>query len=773
MQVSVDWLKAYAPVKASAHQIAERLTMSVNEVDEVRSLDHLKEVLVGEVLEVEAHPDADLNVGQIKVGAKTHRIVFRDQALTPGQKVPVVLPGTTLPNGLAVAKRTIRGIRSDGMLASARELGAGEDHSGVWVLPVDAPVGKPLPQALGGRVDSFDLDVPANRPDLMGHLGIAREVASAFGTTLKEPSLKTPNRKRRGVFTPKITNSDTCARFALARIRGLKNGQSPDWIKRRLAAVGLRPINAVVDVTNFVMLETGQPLHAYDFSKLTGVMMYVRESRPDEALKTLDGTTRKLPKGTLMIADRNQALGIAGIMGGASSEVTQRTDDLVLECASFDAATVRRASRGLGLRTEASARFEKGLPAESVWPAIRRAIDLIQEICGGELVELVDTYPRKQKSKPITLTVDRLSGFLGESVPPATVKRSLERLGFTVRVTRGKLTVTPPYWRADVLTDADVIEEVARTIGYDKLPSTLPVAPLQLPERPPLDGLERRLRELLAGMGNTEILTHSLVGDELLHKTGWSNQKLVRMANPLSADHAYLRGSMAPRHFESVADNLRWRNELRLFELGTVFIELKSGQRPSEAKKLLLTIAGKSVGLQFPKARGLLESVTAALHLDVGSLTFVPVSNPQFSSDFHIRYGKAVIGGIAEYRHPKRFKAGSIAILSLDIGKLEAVVPESWRVASPPQFPSVRRDLSLFIPNDTTYAAVRKVIEESAGPLLRSVGEPEEFRKSGKRSLTVKLVFGAADRTLTDATVNQAMNSVEAAVRQQGWKIRE
>lgn len=775
MQVSVDWLKAYAPVKASAHQIAERLTMSVNEVDEVRSLDHLKEVLVGEVLEVEAHPDADLNVGQIKVGAKTHRIVFRDQTLTPGQKVPVALPGTTLPNGLAVARRTIRGIRSDGMLASARELGAGEDHSGVWVLPVDAPVGKPLPQALGGRVDSFDLDVPANRPDLMGHLGVAREVASAFGTTLKEPSLKTPNRKRRGVFTPKITNSDTCARFALARIRGLKNGQSPDWIKRRLAAVGLRPINAVVDVTNFVMLETGQPLHAYDFSKLTGVMMYVRESRPDEALKTLDGTTRKLPKGTLMIADRNQALGIAGIMGGASSEVTQRTDDLVLECASFDAATVRRASRGLGLRTEASARFEKGLPAESVWPAIRRAIDLIQEICGGELVELVDTYPRKQKSKPITLTVDRLSGFLGESVPPATVKRSLERLGFTVRVARGKLTVTAPYWRADVLTDADVIEEVARTIGYDKLPSTLPVAPLRLPERPPLDGLERRLRELLAGVSYTEVLTNSLVGSDLLKRAGYPAEQSAAMQNPLSNDHEFLRRSLEPRHLEAVADNLRWNDTLRFFEIGRTFKRSGSKGSVTERTRLIVTIATKRKSDTFTAVRGTLTTLASALKLSPVALGFKATSESQYAAgrQFEIIHGQAIVGHVAEYGTPDRWKAGGIAFLSLELDRLLTILPPEWKVTSPAQFPPVRRDLSLFVPSDTTYAAVRKVIEESAGPLLRSVGEPEEFRKSGKRSLTVKLAFGAADRTLTDATVNQAMNSVEAAVRQQGWKIRE
>ena len=418
MQFSVDWLTAYAPVKADAHRIADRLTMTVNEVDEIRSVAGLKDIVVAEVTSLKRHPDADsLWIAEVSTGSKTYRIVTGADNLAVGEKVPLAAPGTVLPGGLQIAKRTLRGMVSEGMLCSPRELGAGEDHSGIWLLPADAAVGTPLAKALGGRIDSFDLDVPANRPDLTGHLGVAREVAAAFDVKLKEPKLKTPNRTRRGVFTPKISDPAQCSRFALARIRGLKNAQSPDWMQERLTAVGLRPINAVVDVTNFVMLETGQPLHAYDFSKLTGVMLYVRGARADETLKTLDGTSRRLPKGTPVIADRNQAIGIAGIMGGANSEVTKRTDDLMLECACFDAATVRRASRALGLRTDASARFEKGPSPEQVWPAIRRAIDLILEICGGELVELVDTYPRKRRPATITLSVDRTEKFLGLAVP--------------------------------------------------------------------------------------------------------------------------------------------------------------------------------------------------------------------------------------------------------------------------------------------------------------------------------------------------------------------
>lgn len=779
MQVSTDWLKAYAPTKASVHEIADRLTMTVNEVDEIRSVDGLKGIITAEVISLERHPDADsLWVTMVRTGstdaAKTYRIVTGAGNLAVGERVPLAPPGTTLPGGLKIAKRKLRGVVSEGMLCSARELGAGEDHAGIWLLPTDTPVGKSLPTALGNRIDSFDLDVPANRPDLMGHLGIAREVSAAFGIALTEPRLKTPNRKRRGVFTPKISDPSQCSRFALARIRGLKNGQSPAWMQERLQSVGLRSINAVVDVTNFVMLETGQPLHAYDFSKLTGVMLYVRGARADESLKTLDGATRKLPKGAPVIADRNQAVAVAGIMGGANSEVGAKTDDLILECASFDAATVRRASRELGLRTDASARFEKGLPPELVWTAIRRAIDLILEICGGELVELVDTYPRKQRSVTAALTAERIERFLGQSIKLAEAKRLLERLGFTVRLVRGKLTATPPYWRADVLTDSDVLEELARTIGYDKLPSTLPSAPLSIPTRPPLDSLGGQLRTALAGAGYTEVLTHSLLGSDLLTRAGYPETDLAAMENPLSADHAFLRRSMEPRHLEAVADNLRWRDALRFFEIGRTFKRSQSKGEVAERTRLLVTVTAKRKSDLFAEVRGVLTGLAGTLNIPAEKLEFKPLTEPYYVAgrQFNVVYGRAVIGHVAEYGTPDRWKAGAISFLSLELDRLAKTLPAEWKVSEPSQFPSVRRDLSLFIPDDVTYAEVSRAVTAAAGSLLRSVGDPEEFRIKGKRSLTVRLAFGA-DRTLTAKQVTEAMTAVSAAVRARGWKIRE
>jgi phenylalanyl-tRNA synthetase beta chain len=775
MQFSVDWLKQYVSTKTNAHQIADRLTMSVNEVDEVRSLTGLKDIVVAEVITLERHPDADsLWITEVSTGAKRYRIVTGADNLAVGEKVPLAVPGTTLPDGLKIAKRKLRGVMSEGMLCSARELGAGEDHAGIWLLPADAPGGKSLATALGSRIDSFDLDVPANRPDLTGHLGVAREVAAAFDVRLTEPKLKTPNRKRKGVFTPKISDTSQCSRFALARIRGLKNAQSPNWIKERLTAVGLRPINAVVDVTNFVMLETGQPLHAYDFSKLTGVMMYVRGARADESLKTLDGKTRRLPKGTPVIADRNQVIGIAGIMGGANSEVTTRTDDVVLECACFDAATVRRASRALGLRTDASARFEKGPSPEQVWPAIRRAIDLILEACGGELVELVDTYPRKARSTAISLTSERVESFLGLTVPLPKIKRQLEQLGFAARSGRGKLTVTPPYWRTDVSNEADVLEEVARTVGYDQLPTALPSGPLAVPYRPPLDALERTLRDELMSAGFTEVLTHSLVGSDLLQRTGYPQSELAAMQNPLSADHAFLRRSMEPRHLEAIGENLRWSDSLQFFEIGRTFKRSQPKGKVTERTRLMVSVATKRKGERFAEVRGALTALAEALKIPQDELTFVATEESQYPDgrQFNIVRGQAILGHVAEYAFPNRIKAGAVAFLSLELDRVLKALPEQWNIAEPPEFPEIRRDLSLFVPEQTTYAEVRETISRAGGDLLRSVTDPEEFRPQGKRSLKVSLVFGA-DRTLTDKVVNAAMEPVLAAVKKQGWKVRE
>lgn len=778
MQVSVDWLKDYVTVKGSAKDIAERLTMTLNEVDEITSQTHLKDIVVGEILDIRPHPDADnLSVTRVSIGNRTLEIICGADNIEVGSKVPVALPGVTLPSGLEIAKREIRGVASEGMLCSARELAIGEDHQGIWLLPANSRSGTPVSEAIGSDGESFELEVLANRPDCMGHLGVAREVAAAFDTALNEPELKTPDRPVKGSYKVTLPKDGSCTRYSLAHLTGLTNGESPDWLKKRLNAVGLKPISAIVDLTNFVMLEYGQPMHAMDAGKIASPSIRVRLAKQGESLRTLDGKEHRVPAGTVLIADPKKPLGLAGIMGGASSEVTPETTEIVLECAHFDPVKIRRASRALGIRTEASARFERGISEALVRPAIRRAVDLLSEICGGELKQLSDTYPKRAKQAVIKLDIRETGDFLGLDLKPAAVKKLLSGLGFTIKGTGQTLTVTPPLWRTDVSETVDLYEEVARLSGYDTIPSTMPTGPLMVPDKPAIHELSGRLRDILIQAGLTEILTHSLVGDRLLEKAGWLNEGFVEMANPLSEDHRYLRRSLEPRHLETVTENLRWREQLSLFEFGTVF-KTKSGDQetPEEKKRLLVTLAGSKAGRSgLLDVKGLLSLVLDRLHLPTSGVSFVPLQRPQYQSglQFDIVYQKTVIGHVATYGQPIKWKAREISFLSLELDRLVTLLPDGFSISPLPSYPPVNRDLSMFIGDDISYADVATLIKQAAGKLLFSIGNPAEYRQQDKRSLTVHLEFRLPDRTLTDQEVHQAMAKITTALTKRGLQIRD
>lgn len=772
MQVSTSWLRDYVGTTLSVHRIADRLTMTLNEVDEIRSVHGLAKVRVGEVVSVRRHPGADtLWITRTKVGRQEYQIVCGADNVVAGAKVAVALPGITLPDGMEIGVRKIRGVESHGMLCSPKELGIGEDHAGIWLLPADTLSGKSLPAALKDSLDSFELEVLANRPDCLGHLGVAREVAAATGARFKEPTLKFSGRTKRGILS--IKTGDGCNRFTMARLIGLTNQESPDWLKRRLIAVGLKPRSAIIDITNFVMLEYGQPLHAYDAGKLTGTVLLARNAQAGETVTTLDGKRRTLDKQTLVIADRTQVLGIAGIMGGRGSEVARGTTEIILECANFDGPLVRRTSRRLGLRTDASARFEKGLPAAMTLPAIRRAIDLLQEICGGQVTQFSDAYPAKQRPGRIALEPARLERWLGVTIPASQVKQHLARVGVTLKGSGKRLSAVPPYWRSDLNAEEDLFEEVIRLHGYDKLPATQPVAALDPVTLPPATRLAGRLREAVVGSGYTEIITHSLVGRDLLKKAGYPGSESVAMANPLSTDHELLRRSMEPRHLEAVQQNLRWASSLRLFEIGKTFKQSAQGE-VVERTRLAVTVAGKDTDSHLNEVRGVLTALSRVLKLPPNALQFKPTKESQYQPgrQFEVISG-ATVGHLAEYRSPSLWKAGSIAFLSLEIDRLNQAVPEDWKPSTPPEFPPVYRDLSVFVPDGATYADLAALIRTAGGEYLEEPGEPREFIKDGKRSLAVALAFRHPTRTLKDAEVTTAMRGIEAALKAKNYAVRE
>lgn len=775
MQVSVDWLRDYTKPKASVHQIADRLTMTVNEVEDIVSLDELTEIRVGEVIELAPHPGADnLWLTKTKVGDQVHSIICGADNLVVGAKVPVALPGVTLPTGVLIGRRMIRGKRSEGMLCSPRELGLGEDHSGIWLLPADSRSGQRLPAALKGRHDSFELEVLANRPDLMGHLGVAREVAAACGVALKEPRLKTPPRPKPGKYS--ATLAPGSSRFSLAVMRGVRNRPSPAWLQARLNAVGVRPISAVVDVTNFVMLESAQPLHAYDAAKLRGATIAVRRAKPREALTTLDGQRRRLDRDTLVIADRSGAIGLAGIMGGAATEVGATTTDIVVEAAHFDAATVRRTARRLGLRTEASARFEKGLSASFTLPAIRRAVDLLQEVCGGTLEQLTDAYPKPGKPLRLALDPASLSDFLGTTVSGRQASQALRGLGYGVRGTR-KLQVGVPEWRTDIHEPVDLYEEVARQIGYDQLPASLPRAQLTVPSVPPLHRLSKTARETLVASGFTEVVTHSLVGEALLRKDAPGGKiEAVKTANPLSEDHAYLRDGLTARHLEAAEANLRWCSTVRFFEIGRVFQAAPESRRlPTERTHLLVTVATKGQEDCFAQVRGALASLFRTLKISESAVVWndIPNDNHAPGRSFTIDVNGHYLGYLAERAPNHGFKIGRVWMAELSLNHLLPELPLEWGVTEAPKFPAIQRDLSVYMPGSRRYADLRRLLLKHAPETLASVGRPRQFEHRGRRSLTVSLEFRAAERTLTDAEVNQAMSRLLKRVAAAGYEIRE
>jgi len=776
LKVSVEWLQSYVRPGVGVHQLAEKLTSTLNEVEEVRELSGLAKIAVGEVLGIAPHPNAErLWLTKVQVGRRQYSIVCGASNLALGQKVPVAVPGVTLPSGLEIERRTIRGVESYGMLCSARELGVGEDHSGIWVLPADAVSGQTLPQALGSRFDTFELEVLANRPDCLGHLGVAREVAAAFKVPLREPPLKTPSKPKRGPWRAVSSEPERCSRFSLAVLSGLTNRPSPLWMQRRLTAVGMRPINAIVDVTNYVLLEYGQPLHAYDAAKLSGRRLEARLARRGESVRTLDGRQRRLDPQTLVIADASGPLGLAGIMGGQSSEVGNATTGIVLECAHFAGAPIRRTARRLGVRTEASARFEKGIAEATTAPAIRRAVDLLLEICGGQLDQLggLGNPPRPSK---IRLEYTRMERFLGIGIPAVEVKRLLKRLGFGVEATTTRTQVSVPWWRSDVRQPVDLYEEVARSYGYDAIPATLPVAPLAVSNRPPLYRLTEQLKTLLVAAGFSEVMTHSLLGDQLLEQLGYPTDGLVEMANPLSADHTKLRGSLEPRHLEAVAANLRWRDSLRLFELGTVFAPVEPATSlPTEYFQLLLTAAGKRPGAAVAELRSALQLVFQRLRIDPSRIGYERLGKGGYpvSQGWAVSIDEKQLGHIAEYAHPKRLKAGEVWFACLNIAPLAECVPAQWSVTAPPPFPGVTRDLSVRMPARGTYANLAVLIRQSGGVLLHSLRPLEEYLSQNERSLTVRLEFAHPERTLTDQEVHQAVHKLSSALKRGGFALRE
>lgn len=794
MRVPLRWLSEYVDLTLPPEELARRLTIAGVEVGEIITTGgEWDKVRVGYVVDVRKHPNADrLSLATVDLGGgERHTVVCGAPNVAPGQKVAFASVGARLIDGHtgrpAVLKpAVIRGVESAGMVCSEKELGLSENHEGILVLPATAPVGAPLSSVLGDTI--FDLDLTPNRPDLLSVLGVAREVAALTGQTVRDPSIEyqasgPPVEKSAAV---EVQARDLCPRYVAAIIEDVKIAESPAWLQERLTAAGMRPINNVVDITNYVMLEMGQPLHAFDFKKLSRGKIIVRRARPGETLALLDGTVHELSADMLVIADAEQAVAVAGVMGGANSEVSQDTTTVLLESANFHGPSIRRASQALKVRTDASVRFEKGLSRHLPIIAAQRAVKLMVELCGGRAAQgLIDVAAGRAKDLRITLTQERLHRVLGTALPVAQVRQVLQGLGFGCRwVPPDRYVVRVPYWRTDVTIPDDVIEEVARIIGYDQLPTRMLRGEIPRAEPQPVRDLRERVRDILVAAGMQEVITYSLTDLETLSTVidpgALPAASPLRVANPMSRDFEYLRTTLRHSLLKTLAANAPTNPGLiALFEAGRVYLP-RPDDLPREVEMVCGVVSGRKPDrwgqptgepAGFYDAKAFIEHLLGALRV---SAEFEPASESAFlpGRTAVITAGGHRIGILGQV-HP-RVAAGfdlarEAAMFEVDLEALLPSVPPVVHFHPIPAYPSVEQDLAIVVDEGVPAARVLEIIKGFS--LVRSASIFDVYTgppvPPGRKSIAFSISFGSEKRTLEDKDVRKERERIVARLRQE------
>jgi phenylalanyl-tRNA synthetase beta chain len=802
-RVPLRWLAEYVDLTLPTEELARRLTMAGVEVGEIISSGgDWNGVRVAEVVKVERHPDPEvqrLTVVTVHLGDEDYRrVVCGAPNVATGQKVAFAPEGTRLFDGhsgkpTVLKKAKIRGVESAGMVLSEKELGISDSHEGILELPAEASVGEPLSSVLGEVI--FDLDLTPNRPDLLSVIGVAREVAALSGGKVREPSIDyhATGKPIKGRARVDVEAPDLCPRYVAALIEGVEIGESPAWMRERLVAAGLRPINNVVDITNYVMLEMGQPLHAFDFDRLAENRIIVRRANPGEEVTLLDGSARELSREMLVIADAEKAVAAAGVMGGADSEVSAETRNILLESANFNGPSIRRTRQALKVETDASKRFEKGLSTHLPPMAAQRAVKLMVELCGGRAAEgLLDVARGKAKDIKVTLTQERLQRVIGIELPHARVRQVLEALGFGCRwVPPDHFIVRVPYWRTDVSIPDDVVEEVARIVGYDELPTRQLRGELPRWEREPLRELRERAREVLATSGLQEVITYSLTDLPTLQKVlppeDLATVPPLHIANPMSHEFEYARTTLRGSLLATLAKNLRLAGGglVSLYEIARVYLP-RDGDLPQEIESVCVAISGQKPdrwGQPSGEAAGFYD---AKAHLDnlLGSLRVSAAYRE--AVDFAYLPGRTaevvVEGarlGLVGQIHP-RVAAGfdlrqDVAMAELDLEALLPFVPETVHYAPVSQYPSVEEDLAIIVDEAVTVGGTIKLIETSN--LVRSASVFDVYTgppvPRGKKSLAFSISFQSPERTLSDADVAKERERIVQRLRRElGAELR-
>jgi phenylalanyl-tRNA synthetase beta chain len=791
MKVSFSWLNAYVPLDMTADQLAHQLTMAGLEVEGIEDrYARLQTVVVGRISEMIRHPNADkLHLCQVDAGRHgTFQVVCGAPNACPGMLAPLALPGSELPDGMVVAEGSIRGQRSQAMLCSAAELGLGPDRAGLMVLDANAAPGIPLNKALGLSDPVLDISITPNRPDCLSILGIAREVAGFQGSPIQRAEIRLPEAQGRidSMTSVVVEAPNHCPRYAARLLEQITVGPSPFWLQDRLMSVGLRPINNIVDITNFILMETGQPLHAFDFDHLAEHRIVVRTAHPGEQFTTLDGKTRALSPDMLIICDGQKPVAVGGVMGGLNSEIEAATTRVLIESAYFNPVSIRKTAKSLGLKTEASHRFERGVDPDGTLYALDRAAQLMVELAGGRMVDgHIDVADKPFAPTHIELSVAATNRLLGTGLAKSQMADLLRSIEFQVQDRDDDtLSVHVPSFRVDVDRPEDLMEEVARRVGYDQIPVTFPTI---APNSQPPDKLltqRRSIRSLLAGMGFSEIITYSFVHADSCNRLrlaeGDARCRQLAILNPLSEDQTVMRTSLVPGLLETMRQNLsRQSRNLKLFETGRIFISNGRETQPAESDMLAGLWTGdrtepdwyaKPEPCDFYDLKGAVEGLLVGLHVDPARFTRLADDQCAYTrpgASARILVNGHPLGIIGQL-HPKVAEAFDLRqeafIFEVDMQLLMAHIPESLQSRPIPKFPSVARDATLIVGNSLEAGAILEQVRQMNEALVEEIRLFDVFEggpiAQGCKSISLRIVYRSADATLEDAAVNQLHKTI-------------
>lgn len=796
---SYAWLKQYVELKGTAQDFAARVSLSGPGVERLYPQgEELDKIVLGHVIEITPHPDADkLRLAKTDIGNMHVTIVCGGSNLKEDQWVAVALVGAKVRwhgegDLVELKPAEIRGIKSDGMICAANEIGLFDafPHNEREILDLGEALpelklkaGTPLATVLGLASDTLmDIEVTTNRPDAMCLVGLAREAAAILKQPFIWEAAKLPgSQNASGNLKVSVSEKKLCPRYMAAQIDNVKVGPSPWWLKRRLLSAGVRPINNVVDITNFVMLELAQPMHAFDAEKLEGNRLDIRQAKKGESLAALDGKTYELGPEMLVIADAEKPAAVAGIMGGEKSSVTSATVSVIFEAATFDPISVRRTARKLNLYSDSQLRFEKGLSTEAPPDALARAIELCLELCGGTLKQKVyDSQTAKYKAKSYSVTFDEIKNLIGVEIPKKEAADTLKRLGFKLKVSSSKIQATVPWWRDhDLESGRDLIEEIARVYGYIKLPAVFPAG--KATEAVPTElKLEQKLRKAMQAASYTETFTYSFVSRELLEMSGWNADELLRVQNPLSTDFEFMRASLLPSLLQVAMQNQERFREQKIFEIAHTFVKTKAGWKDLPDEELMLSALIMDKHSAWKEAKGLAEYIFAQLGITDTQWRRLETDSFWHPGRSAMAYSHGHYLGTIGELHPRiaaRFGFSEhVALIDLPLEKIFSQSQSARSYTPLPAYPEAKRDLALIVPKNVTVDGVTELALK-ASKYLRKIEWFDTYRGpelgAEKKSIAFHLQFAADDRTLQSSEVDHELQEiVDSLQREYAAEVR-